>query len=109
MQIYISLGENDNDTDLFSREWTMGSCEGPRFGQKYQANEIWYDRCCLPEGRYTLTCFNTKSHYGWGNVMFKIDGKRYCDDFIGFRAMRTILVRGKSTYIYYPKFKVLIL
>ena len=95
MQIYMSLGENDNETDLFSREWTMGSCYGPKLGKSYLPNEIWYDRCCLPEGQYVLTCTNTRSVYGWGNATFKINEKQYCDDFVGFTAMRKISVKGK--------------
>ena len=73
----------------------MGSCYGPKNRVDYEIrNEIWYDRCCLPEGRYTLTCKNTKSVYGWGDSTFEINGERYCDDFVGFTAMRSILVKG---------------
>ena len=95
---------NENDEELFDREWSLGSCYGPKRGKKYLSNETWYDQCCLPEGQYTLTCSNTKSKYGWGNVAFKINGKRYCDDFVGFKAMRTIYIKGRS--FYFPCIKV---
>ena len=85
---------NENDTVHFDREWTLGSCYGPKLGFNYSTNELWYDKCCLPDGQYTLTCKNTRSVYGWGNATFLIDGKRYCDDFVGFKAMRTISVQG---------------
>ena len=90
---------NENDSVHFDREWTLGSCYGPKLELKYSSNEIWYDRCCLPEGQYTLTCRNTKSKYGWGNAKFIVDGKRYCDDFVGFKAMRTISIKGRSLYL----------
>ena len=93
--IEIRLGQNyENGTGYFSPEWTLESCHGPPFDWPYDENEIYYDRCCLLPGRHTLTCINKKSEFGWGNVTFKIDGERYCDDFFGFKAMRTILVEG---------------
>ena len=106
--IVVKLGQfNDNDKGSFSHEWTLGSCYGPKMeewnGIKYEfkivpygENELHYDRCCLLPGRHTLTCINKKSEFGWGNVTFEINGKRYCDDFFGFKAMRTILVEGKK-------------
>ena len=92
----MSVGENDwrDANSQFSSEWTMGSCFGPKYNKSYLHNEVWYDRCCLPEGQYTLTCKNTKSVYGWGDSTFEINGERYCDDFVGFTAMRSILVNG---------------
>ena len=97
---------NKNEMVLFDRKWSMGSCYGPPMGRKYSSNEIWYDRCCLPEGQYTLTCSNTKSKNGWGNVVFKINGKRYCDDFVGFKAMRTITIKGRILYFPFIRLKV---
>lgn len=90
----MKIGDNKNETDLFSRQWTLGSCHGPKHGWKYLSNETHHDRCCLTEHQLTLICINEKSKYGWGNVTFEIDGKRYCDDFIGFKALRTISVKG---------------
>ena len=90
----MSIGHNENDTHYFSREWRMGPCYGPKRGLKYQWTTIDHDRCCLLPGQCTLTCINKKSIYGWGNIRFEIDGKRYCDDFIGFQTMRKVLVQG---------------
>ena len=87
---------NENDARDFSRIWKMGSCYGPKFGQNYLSNGTFYDRCCLQEGMYTLTCQNKNSPYGWGNVTFEIDGKRYCDDFVGFHAMRAVSIKGEQ-------------
>ena len=106
--IEIRFGQfNENDRGNFYHEWTLGSCYGPKLEYEpedhpyeriipYGENEFHYDRCCLQPGRHTLTCINKKSELGWGNVTFKINGKRYCDDFVGFKAMRTILIEGKK-------------
>ena len=90
-------GSNECNT-LFSPEWRIGSCFGPgniEFSiPKYQPNELHFIRCCLPPGTYTLICKNTKSKYGWGSSKFTINGKRFCDDFVGFKALRTVLIEG---------------
>ena len=88
----MKVGYNKNGNALFSPEWRMGSCYGPK--TTYISNRIYYDRCCLTQDTYTLICKNTKSKYGWGNADFKIDGKQYCDDFVGFKAMRTVFIQG---------------
>ena len=90
--IEMKMGDNKDDHALFSPEWRMGSCFGPR--TTYSSNVSYYDKCCLTPGKYTLICTNSKSKYGWGNADFKIDGRRYCDDFVGFKAMRTITIQG---------------
>ena len=87
-----------NDKAHFDREWIIGSCYGPKESIAGSGSKSWYDRCCLPQGQYTLTCKNKKSKYGWGNVTFTIDGKRYCDDFVGFKAMRTISIKGTNRH-----------
>ena len=86
---------------VFSRQWTLESCSGPKYGLQSSSSRTiyYYDRCCLVPGKYTLTCSNLQNTYGWGNVIFTIDGKQYCDDFVGFEAMRTVIVKGKSAFI----------
>ena len=97
MRIELKVGQNnENGTDYFSPEWTLGSCSGPKWTISYDENEYYYDRCCLLPGRHSLTCINKKSEFGWGNIKFEINGKQYCDDFVGFKAMRTILVEGNK-------------
>ena len=83
----------------------MGSCYGPKWELDYEKRNKIYDRCCLPEGRYTLTCKNTKSVYGWGDSIFEINGERYCDDFVGFKAMRRISVKCRNTCLTAPGLK----
>ena len=90
----------------------MGPCEGP--SKEYKRNEnytspitistieytnfVYVERCCLAPGLHTLTCYNEKGPYGWGNGSIEILGQRYCDDFVGFKAMRTVSVLGKIEY-----------
>ena len=96
MKIEVQLGQIDeNDKDYLSPEWTLGSCYGPHLPDTYERYRIQSELCCLSPGRHTLTCINRKSQFGWGNFTFEIDGKRYCDDFVGFKAMRTILFQSK--------------
>ena len=83
--------------EYFEWQWNLGSCYGPPPGQQYLGpDKIYYDRCCLAPGQHTLTCSNTKSQYGWGNVGLEIDGKKYCDDFYGYQTMRKVTVQGKQ-------------
>ena len=90
----MNVSDNIVDNAFSVPEWRMGSCYGPKLGWTYSFNETHYDRCCLTAGTYTLICKNTNSKYGWGNANFTIGGKRYCDDFVGFKAMRTITIQG---------------
>ena len=90
----MNVGDNKGDSGLFSPEWRMGSCYGPKHGWTYSSNETHFDRCCLTPGTYTLICKNTKSKYGWGNAYLEIDKKRYCDDFIGLKALRKVSIQG---------------
>ena len=88
------MGEINKEGSFFSREWKLGSCYGPKLGRNYSSNEVHYDRCCLSPGNYTLICQNTKSNHGWGNARLEIEGERYCDDFVGFRALRNVFIKG---------------
>ena len=83
------------DSQYFLPQWKLESCSGPPPEWNNAGNSTIYDRCCLRPGRYTLTCINEKSMYGWKDTWLEIDGKKYCDDFIGFRAMRPIFVNSK--------------
>ena len=100
IEFKISPMVQNNDT-ISARQWTLGSCSGPKYDmESFSSMTIYYyDRCCLLPGKYTLTCSNIQHTYGWGNVTFTIDGKQYCDDFVGFEAMRTVTVKGKPTFV----------
>ena len=101
----IEIKVDRDDSVDFLRQWTLGSCSGPTYnGTSISSTTTYYDRCCLTPGQYTLTCHNVQSKYGWGNATFEIDGKGYCDDFVGFKAMRTLFVKGR---VYQMSYNVL--
>ena len=60
----------------------------------------YMDTCCLNPGVYTLICENMIGPYGWGNSFIEIAGERYCDDFVGYKALRKVVVTGKNNSIF---------
>ena len=76
----------------FHRTWTIGRCHGP---PKYRDQD---QRCCLNPGEHTLICENEFHPIGWGKESVKIQGQEYCNDFVGFKAMRSVLISGKRLY-----------
>ena len=96
--------ENGTSESFFSRQWEMGTCHGPkRIYDEYTVvefatNYTYVDRCCLKPGNYTLTC--KSNGFGWGGGFITIFGYKYCDDFVGFRGMRRVLVTGYSMKLY---------
>ena len=85
--------------NYFSRHWQFGSCFGPKHDWHIAPMQTYHDRCCLSPGEYSLTCLNTKREYGWGNAYLEIDGNRYCDDFVGFKAIRKVSIKGNISYL----------
>ena len=76
-------------------QWSLGSCSGiQHYPQDFTRYE-YRERCCLQPGTYTLTCQNNKQPEGWNNGFIELQGKRYCDDFIGLKALRKVEIVGK--------------
>ena len=104
MIIKVEIGEQDKD-DLFDRNWKMGSCFGPKqfpdrlhaSSNRYEANNRYFDLCCLNPGDHVLECSNAIGPYGWGSGSIEISSQRYCDDFFGFRTFRNVRVERKYT------------
>ena len=80
-------------------EWQLGACSS--VGTKYDNHKKYIHRCCLKPGQHILTCINKRNPYGWGNSYIEIQGQRYCDDFMSYRLMQKIGIRGKNL-----KFKI---
>ena len=59
------------------------------------------EKCCVSPGNYTLTCSNTRHPHGWKKGFITINGAHYCDDFMGFKAMRRITVKGNEISLAY--------
>ena len=77
--------------------WKLGPC----FKSREHTNEKVYNQkgCCIKPGDYTLTCYNTQSPYGWKNGKITINGHDYCDDFIGYKALRRVTIKGRYQYV----------
>ena len=54
---------------------------------------IYVERCCLHPGIYVLSCYDDRNE-GWNNAYLDILGHRYCDDFLGYKAMRRVTIPG---------------
>ena len=72
-------------------EWKLGHCSGTH---KYQQYMTYVERCCLRQGIYTLTCHNIAKGEGWKGGFIQFQGKRYCDDFLSYKASRKVEITG---------------
>ena len=95
MTIRSYVGDASSEHE-FSLNWEMDSCYGPKGKVKYQTGKTYLDRCCLSPGVYTLVCRNELKPFGWGDSFIEILGQRYCDDFVGYKGLRKVVVTGKS-------------
>ena len=103
--IKLQISDEKNKS-LFSRQWKLDSCYGPKkFASlksiQDEVNKTYMDRCCLKPGIYTLVCRNEMGPYGWGNSFIEIMGQRYCDDFVGYKGLRRVIVTGKKLKQFY--------
>ena len=78
-------------------KWNLGNCSN-----EYEVYKDYttYDRiCCLEPGKYTLICKNTKKPQGWKKGLIEILGHRYCDDFMSYKAMRSLQIPGRIQFL----------
>ena len=59
--------------------YAIGTCASKR---RYSNGRNYEEECCLAPGNYTLDC-NDSWGDGWNGGYLEIDGKKYCDRFIG--------------------------
>ena len=104
MEVKFAVGFHGEEDRNFLRKWELGSCFGhPSQTYDTELNYIDSDeslmvsKCCLKPGLYSLFCHNLVKPFGWGKGYLEIQGRRYCDDFVGFKAMRKVIVSGKRT------------
>ena len=75
--------------------WTLGNCSN-HYGHYNHSlgNEFrnYHQRCCLPPGQYTLTCQNDNYPDGWHGDYIEIQGQRYSEDFLAYKAMRRNII-----------------
>ena len=73
-------------------DWMLGPCSR---AQNYVDDyTVYVERCCIAPGIHTLTCVNKAKGEGWKNGYIEIQGHRYCDDFMSYRAMRKVEILG---------------
>ena len=99
------LSGNWNDVyyeNNFTRNWEIEHCQGPdtiayeKSSQESETKEeLYVHRCCLVPGIYNLICRNNQNLFGWGNASVEIFGQRFCDDFLGNKVVRKVVVKCK--------------
>ena len=78
-------------------KWNLGNCSNE---YEVYKDYMTYDRiCCLEPGKYTLICRNTKQPQGWKKGHIEILGRRYCDDFMSYKAMRSLQIPGRILFL----------
>ena len=100
MNVKLQITDQKNQS-LFSHQWKMDFCYGPNTFASLKSiqdepNKTYMDRCCLKPGIYTLICKNEMGPFGWGDSFIEILGQRYCDDFVGYKGLRRVIVTGKK-------------
>ena len=80
--------------DANDLHWTLGACSP---SLQYKNGMVQKEKdCCLAPGNHTLTCYNRREPHGWKKGFIVINGERYCDDFIGYKAMRRIVIKDSN-------------
>ena len=80
--------------DADDLHWTLGACSP---SLQYKNGMVKKEKdCCLAPGNHTLACYNRREPHGWKKSFIVINGERYCDDFIGYNAMRRIVIRDSK-------------
>ena len=79
--------------------WNLGNCTSEPIipqdcGMPYQCKLIHTKRCCLKPGIHTLVCYSSDEALGLRGARVTIKGHNYCDDFIEYRGLRTVTLRG---------------
>ena len=83
--------------------WNIGSCSGEGTGAGpygIKGMLINAHRCCLAPGNYTLTC-KSENRYNWWQGYLEIQGRKYCHDYIGYKALRHVQIIGKIAKIHF--------
>ena len=73
-------------------EWHLGPCNS--IGIVYENHKKHIQRCCLEPGQQTLTCINIRYPFGWDDGYIEIQGHRYCNDFMSYKIIQRITIKG---------------
>ena len=85
-------------TDAHLLKWSLGACSNSK--EYTNDKEFVEEGCYLAPGKHTLNCCNIKQPYGWKKGFIVINGHRFCDDFMGYKALRHIFISSTYFYLY---------
>ena len=66
--------------------WNFGNCLSTL---EYSGAGTYSEKCCLPRGSHIMSCLSYKSS-GWAGNFISFLGHRFCDDHVGYKAMRKV-------------------
>ena len=66
-----------------------------RFELDDVGGRIYTEVCCLSSEKVILICTATDEN-GWKDAHLMINGHRFCDDFVGYKAMMSLDVQGNG-------------
>ena len=101
----VGAFQNETNITLTSGakvRWSLGTCSSVNTNvdnRGHQYGSLLVERCCIAPGKHTLTCDSTIPTRGWKNAYLTIDGRTYCDNFIGFQLRQKITVAGTSSVL----------
>lgn len=70
--------------------WSLGPCN---FELNNVGDRMYTEVCCLSGEKSILTC-RAADKNGWKNAFLMINGHRFCDDFVGYKAMIDLDTQG---------------
>ena len=73
--------------------WELGPCSN---STNYEDFKMYVEKCCISPGNYTLRCYADKQPDGWKGGCIEFLGRRYCDDFIGFKSMHRVQIKSNN-------------
>lgn len=79
--------------DAHLMKWKLGPCSS---SVSYKNESEHIERCCIPQGKTILECYNTGKPAGWYNGSIEIQGHRYCQNFAGYKALHWITIIGTN-------------
>ena len=99
----VALTQHDGITR--SIKWNLGQCTSSisyhwpnHYSPSHMSAQFLYTkRCCMEAKQYTLICGikdMRKKHEGWAESFLTIQGRRYRNDFVGYKALRKVSING---------------
>ena len=74
--------------------WELGPCKSKHIFESYK---VYIQRCCVLSGTHILTCLNREKDEGWKSASLEYQQREYCNDFISFKSMSHVQVKGTTS------------